>query len=89
MLIADAYGVVREGLRALLVEAGAVVAGEAADGRDTLRLAMEVRPDLVLMDFALPGLSALDVMRELQRRTPAPPHTIILTSAIDKPDVIA
>jgi two-component system, NarL family, response regulator NreC len=61
VLIADDHGVVRRGLRALLEKTGEVsVIGEAADGREAVRLAGELLPQIVIMDIAMPLLNGID-----------------------------
>jgi len=68
ILIADDHGIVRTGLKLLLDRiSGMEVVGEAADGREAVRLAAELQPDIVIMDIAMPllnGLQAAQVMRE-------------------------
>ena len=66
ILIADDHGVVRAGLRALLsTERDLVVVGEAADGGEAIRMAEELRPDVVLMDVSMPGEGGIDITRRL------------------------
>jgi len=56
ILIADDHGVMRKGLRLQLEQhEGLEVVGEASDGRDAVRLAEQLRPDLVIMDIILTG----------------------------------
>jgi two-component system NarL family response regulator len=64
VLIVDDHRIVRAGLRALLErEASVSVVGEASDGREALRLAREMGPDVVLMDVSMPGLNGIDATR--------------------------
>lgn len=63
VVIADDHPVAREGLKAVLSGAGIAVIGEAADGREALRLLRELRPDVGVVDVALPGLSGVEVAR--------------------------
>ncbi|MFN8458109.1 MAG: response regulator transcription factor [Anaerolineae bacterium] len=71
ILIADDHGVLRAGLRALLnAEADFKVVDEAADGAETLRLAGQLSPDIVLLDVSMPGLSGIQVTRRLKEMLP-------------------
>jgi two-component system, NarL family, response regulator NreC len=71
ILIADDHGVLRAGLRALLsAEPDLEVVGEAADGNDILSLASELRPEVVLLDISMPGLSGIEVTRRLKEILP-------------------
>jgi len=71
VLIADDHAMIRDGLASILAaDARFEVAGMAADGRAALQLAQQLRPDLVLMDIAMPQLNGLEALRELQRRSP-------------------
>jgi len=71
ILIADDHGIVRTGLKLLLDRiSGMGVVGEAADGREAVRLAAELQPDIVIMDIAMPllnGLQAAQMIRENAR----------------------
>jgi DNA-binding NarL/FixJ family response regulator len=69
---------VREGVRALLERDGLEVIGEAADGREAVRLAGELHPDVAILDFAMPLLNGLDAANEVRRLSPAT-RTILLT----------
>lgn len=71
ILIADDHGVLRAGLRALLsAESDLEVAGEAADGREALRLVSELDPDVVLLDVNMPGPDGIEVTRRLKTVKP-------------------
>jgi two-component system response regulator NreC len=71
ILLADDHGVLRAGLRALLnAEEDLEVIGEAADGAQVLRLARQLKPDLVLMDISMPGTDGLEATRQLQAELP-------------------
>lgn len=71
VLVVDDHAVVREGLRHVLTAAeGFAVVGEAADAATALDLAEASRPDVVLLDLTMPGMSGLDAAAELRRRAP-------------------
>ena len=66
VLLVDDHAVVREGLRALLdAEPDLEVVGECGDGDEAVRLAAELRPDVVLMDLRLPGRDGADATRAI------------------------
>src|SRR5207248_1669517 len=68
ILIADDHGIVRTGLKLLLerVEDMRVVA-EAADGRETVRLAGELQPNIVILDIGMPLLNGIDATARIVR----------------------
>ena len=71
VLLAEDHALVRAGLRSLLKELGGVeVVGEAGDGHEALRLVAELRPDVVLLDISMPGLSGLEVAARVVREHP-------------------
>ena len=71
LLIADDHGVLRAGLRALLnAEPEFEVVGEAETGEEALHMAESLRPDVVLLDVSMPGLSGIEVTREMKARFP-------------------
>jgi two-component system response regulator NreC len=79
VLIADDHGVLRAGLRALLnTEPEMEVVGEAADGEQTLRLAEELHPDVVLMDLNMPKGDGIYTTRHLKELLPEV-NVLILT----------
>ncbi len=71
VLLADDHTLVRAGLRKLLEAMPEVeVVGEASDGLALLALAAQLRPNLVLMDIAMPGLNGLEATARLARQSP-------------------
>ncbi|HLB29062.1 MAG TPA: response regulator transcription factor [Dehalococcoidia bacterium] len=72
VLIADDHTILREGLRALLAPCDDIeVVGEAADGREAIAQVARLRPDVVLMDIAMPGLGGLEATLEIRRQWPS------------------
>jgi two-component system response regulator NreC len=71
VLVVDDHTIVRDGICALLALAGDIeVVGEAADGRESLDMVRELRPDVVLMDVAMPKLSGLEATRRISKDYP-------------------
>ncbi len=71
ILLADDHALVRAGIRALLQNLPDVeVVAEAGDGREALRLVEQYKPDLVLMDIAMPGLNGLEAAARLKTDFP-------------------
>jgi DNA-binding NarL/FixJ family response regulator len=89
VMLVDDQNLVRKGVRSLLELSSEIeVVAEAADGAEAIRMIPEVGPDVVLLDMRMPGLSGLDVLRELSRTQTLPP-TIILTTFDDDELVLA
>ena len=79
VLLADDHVLVREGLRALLAkEADIQVVAEAGDGREAIRSAREMRPDVAAMDLSMPLLNGLEAARQMAAWD-RPPGVILLT----------
>ena len=71
VLLADDHTVVRQGLRALLsAEQDIAIVGEAANGDQAVRLAEETRPEVVIMDIAMPRLNGIEALQQIERRAP-------------------
>lgn len=72
ILIADDSEPVRRGVRNILAPCTSwEICGEAKDGADAIQLAMELVPDVVLLDISMPGLSGFEVARILHEKLPA------------------
>src|ERR1051325_11143612 len=83
VLLADDHTVVRQGLRALLeTEPDIEIAGEADTGRQAVQLAVTLRPDVVVMDIAMPMLNGLESTRQIVKQAPSS-HVLILSSYSD------
>jgi DNA-binding NarL/FixJ family response regulator len=71
VLVADDHAIVRTGIRHVLETApGFTVVGEASNGTEALALALELRPDVAVLDISMPGVSGLQIAAELRRRLP-------------------
>jgi RNA polymerase sigma factor (sigma-70 family) len=72
LLIADDHTLVRQGLRRILEgQPGWEVVAETGDGREAVRLAAELKPDVVLLDIAMPHLNGVEAMQQIERRVPS------------------
>jgi DNA-binding NarL/FixJ family response regulator len=71
VVLVDDHAVVREGYRRLLERAaGLIVVGEAASMAEAVRLDAELKPDVIVLDIALPGVSGIEVLRRLVAHRP-------------------
>jgi len=76
VLLVDDHSLVRRGFRRILEdEPDIVVAGEASDGPEAIRLAQELRPRVIVMDCAMPGMSGLQATRQILEKYP---QTLVL-----------
>src|SRR6185436_14794079 len=77
----------RQGLRTLLESnEDFVVVGEATNGSETVTMAQQILPDVLLLDVSMPGLSGFDVLRQIVGLDSI--RTIMLTAAITKSDIV-
>lgn len=84
--IADDHPIFRDGLRHLLdTEPGFEVVGEAADGVDAIRLTEDTRPDVLLLDVAMPRMGGVEALSTLQSTAT---RIILLTAAIEPSDLL-
>jgi DNA-binding NarL/FixJ family response regulator len=83
VLLADDHTVVRQGLRSLLcAESDITVVGEAANGRQALEMAQQLRPNIIVMDLAMPLLNGIEATRQIMSEG-LPSKLLILSSYDD------
>jgi len=71
VLLVDDHALVRKGFRRMLEDDPAIaVVGEASEGGEAVRLALELKPNVIVMDCALPGISGIDVTRSIRAKSP-------------------
>jgi DNA-binding NarL/FixJ family response regulator len=88
ILVADDHGIVRRGMRALLESAAGIeIVGEAADGREALKLCELLHPDIAILDIAMPQLNGIEVTAQATRRNPAL-KVIILSMYADESYIV-
>jgi DNA-binding NarL/FixJ family response regulator len=89
VLLVDDHAILRDGLRALLgFYADIEIVGEASDGEQATTLAIELVPDVVIMDIAMPGMDGITATRMIKERCPNT-HVLILTQYEDRQYVLA
>ena len=87
LLIADDHEVIRTGLAALLAGSDIEVVGQAATGKDTVKLAEQLRPDVILLDIRMPDADGLATLEKLRAKVPE--SRVVMLSTYDNPTYIA
>jgi two-component system, NarL family, nitrate/nitrite response regulator NarL len=88
ILIADDHPIFRDGLRRLLeAEPGLKVIGEACDGAEAVKMARELKPDILLLDLAMPRHPGLEALRDLGSGQNSV-RVILLTAAAEKQQIV-
>ena len=87
ILIADDHAVVRAGVRSMVDASEIKIVAEAADGAQALKLALEHRPDLVLLDVRMPVSDGITCLGRLRAELPELP--VLMFSAYDNPTYVA
>ena len=87
LLIADDHEVVRCGLRSLFEGTDIEIIGEAKTGAETLEMADQLKPDVVLLDIRMPGGDGLNVLGRIKLETPELP--VLILSTYDNPTYVA
>jgi DNA-binding NarL/FixJ family response regulator len=86
VLLVDDHALVRRGFRRILEdEADITVAGEASDGLEAVRLAHELRPNVIVMDCAMPGMNGLEATRKILEKHP---QTLVLMLSMHPEDTL-
>jgi DNA-binding NarL/FixJ family response regulator len=87
LLVAHPKALIRAGLRAMLANSGIKTVGEATDAPSTATLAKKHKPDVVILDAAIPGGDAFELVRKLAK--PLPASNFVFVTEIDNPTYMA
>lgn len=87
VMLADDHAILRTGVRALVETTGRIeIVGEAADGREAVRLAEALSPDVLVIDIAMPNMNGIEAIRQLKRTRPK--IGVIVLSVHGEPEYI-
>jgi DNA-binding NarL/FixJ family response regulator len=88
VLLVDDHPVVRDGIKwHLSTQPDLCVVGEADSGREAVRAAAELKPDVILMDVSMPQMNGLEAMAEIRRRTPG--ARVLVVTMHNNPEYVA
>ncbi len=87
IVVIDDHTLFREGLQTLLSRHGIEVVASVSDGREGIRLAQELQPDIVLLDMRMPSMSGLEVLKQFQQ-TKFDSPVVMLTTSGDERDLV-
>ncbi len=87
MLVCDDHEVIRTGLASLLTGSDIEIVGEAATGKDAVRLAQKDKPDVILLDIRMPDGDGLSTLEKLRAKVPE--SKVVMLSTYDNPTYIA
>jgi DNA-binding NarL/FixJ family response regulator len=89
ILIADDHPIFRDGLRRLLEsERGFKVVGEACDGIEAVDFVRKLKPEILLLDLAMPRRHGLEALREISNSQSGPVRVILLTAAAEREQIV-
>ena len=83
VLVADDHPIVLKGMLTILREGGLTVVGEAANGQDAIRLAIDQQPDVAILDISMPGINGIEAAKEINK---VAPHTKIVLLTMHSED---
>jgi DNA-binding NarL/FixJ family response regulator len=89
ILIVDDHAVLRDGIRAMLGAYDEInIVGEASDGLEAIKKSLELMPDVVLMDIAMPGMDGLEATRRIKKKSPRM-KVLVLTQYDDRQYILS
>jgi DNA-binding NarL/FixJ family response regulator len=89
VLIVDDHAVLRDGIRAMLGAYDEInIVGEASDGLEAIKKSLELMPDVVLMDIAMPGMDGLEATRRIKKKNPRV-KVLVLTQYDDRQYILS
>jgi len=86
VLLVEDHMITRQGVHRLLEESDFDIVGEAGDGEQAVKLAVENKPDVIIMDIALPKLNGVDATRQIKSLCPT--TAILILSAYDDDEYV-